>query len=92
MQIKTSQIIREQVIALAKIMPIEKLSSWYEYGLFIQFHAKNISSLHDDQVDLRKEFEEWEAASDEDELMLENNGHALPGKTKNESYPLKADY
>jgi hypothetical protein len=40
---------REKVIELAKTMPLEKLASWYEYGLFIQARAEA-----DD--DLRQEF------------------------------------
>ncbi len=69
------QISREQVIALAKIMPIEKLAIWYEYGLFIQFHAQNISSeksIPEDQSELMKEIAEWESASDEDGLRFED--------------------
>jgi hypothetical protein len=55
---------REKVIELAKTMPLEKLASWYEYGLFIQSCAE----LDDD---LRQEFAHWEAASDEDWLKME---------------------
>jgi hypothetical protein len=55
---------REKVIELAKKMPLEKLTSWYEYGLFIQSRVE----LDDD---LRQEFAQWEAASDEDWLLIE---------------------
>ncbi|MEE4355780.1 MAG: hypothetical protein V2I97_04875 [Desulfococcaceae bacterium] len=75
MQIQNIQITREQVIALAKIMPIEKLTSWYEYGLFIQFRTQNNFSdkiFQNDQAELMKEIAEWEAASDEDALLFEH--------------------
>lgn len=55
---------REKVIELAKKMPLEKLTSWYEYGLFIQSRVE----LDDD---LRQEFAQWEAVSDEDWLLME---------------------
>jgi hypothetical protein len=55
---------REKVIELAKKMPLEKLTSWYEYGLFIQSRVE----LDDD---LRQEFAQWEATNDEDWLMME---------------------
>jgi hypothetical protein len=59
-----STVEREKVIELAKKMPPEKLASWYEYGLFIQSRFE----LDDD---LRREFAQWEAASDEDWIMME---------------------
>ncbi len=55
---------REKDIELAKTMPLEKLVSWYEYGLFIQTRA-------DVDDDLAREFAQWERASDEDFLELE---------------------
>ncbi|MBF0377873.1 MAG: hypothetical protein HQK72_10370 [Desulfamplus sp.] len=70
-----SKITREHVIAPAKTMPIEKLASWSEYGIFIQFNKQNRFSdknIEDDKAELIKEFAEWEAASDEDELRFEN--------------------
>ena len=69
-----SQITRDQVIALAQIMPVEKLASWYEYGLFIQFRTQNMFSdkiLQDYKSELMKEFAELESASDEDALRIE---------------------
>ncbi|MBF0228397.1 MAG: hypothetical protein HQK63_02200 [Desulfamplus sp.] len=70
-----SKITREHVIALAKTMPIEKLASWYEYGIFIQFNKQNRFSdknIEDGGAELIKEFTEWEAASDEDGLQFEH--------------------
>jgi len=67
--------IREQVIALAKQMPIEKLASWYEYGLFIQSRYQNILSdktIQNDESTLMDEIQQWETASDEDALVFEH--------------------
>jgi len=67
---------RKQVIELAKIMPLEKLMRWYEYGLFIQSRPTNmpeVGLLEDDEQLLIQEFAEWEAASDEDWLKLEHD-------------------
>lgn len=61
---KQRTIERDKVIELAKNMPFEKLKSWYEYGLFIQSRNK----LDDN---LQQEFSQWEAASDEDWLLME---------------------
>ncbi len=75
MQTQIPQITREQVIALAKTMPAEKLASWYEYGLFIQSHAQKMFSdkiFQNDKAELMKEIAEWEAASDEDGLRFEH--------------------
>lgn len=71
---KTQTVTREQVVALAKKMPGEKLARWYEYGLFIQSRplltpAVNVSAETD--VDLTEEIDAWEAASDEDWLKIE---------------------
>jgi hypothetical protein len=68
MQIRRSMITREQVIELAKMMPVEKLAAWYEYGISIQ--SKSPAELSDDS-ELAEEFGEWEAASDEDQLRIE---------------------
>ena len=68
MQIRKTEITRQQVIELAKTMPVEKLVSWYEYGIFIQ--SKPVLELSDDS-ELTEEFREWEAASDEDQLLIE---------------------
>jgi len=68
-QIRRAEITREQVIELAKTMPLEKLGVWYEYGIFIQSKsADNVS----DNTELMDEFKEWDAASDEDELRIEH--------------------
>lgn len=55
---------REKVIELAKTMPLEKLISWYEYGLFIQTRVE----LDDD---LNRELAQWEQASDDDWLEMQ---------------------
>lgn len=73
---QTQIITCEQVIELAKKMPIEKLVSWYEYGLFIQTNPmftplKAIETK--EELQLLDELAEWEAASDEDWLKLEIN-------------------
>jgi hypothetical protein len=71
----TQKITREQVIELAKHMPIQKLVRWYEYGLFIQTRPltmPTIEAISDDETELSEEFEAWEAASDEDWIKLEN--------------------
>ena len=71
---QTQIITREQVIELAKKMPIEKLVNWYEYGLFIQEHPA-FTPMQDkaaeEELQLLAELAEWEAASDEDWLKLE---------------------
>ncbi|MBF0200955.1 MAG: hypothetical protein HQK66_06530 [Desulfamplus sp.] len=74
MEIHTPKITREHVVRLAKIMPIEKLASWYEYGLFIQFHTQNIflDKILQDETELMKEITEWESGSDEDGLRFEH--------------------
>ncbi len=61
---KERAIERDKVIELAKNMPLEKLESWYEYGLFIQSRTKMDKNL-------QQEFLQWEAASDEDWFMME---------------------
>ena len=68
MQIRKAEITRQQVIELAKTMPFEKLANWYEYGIFIQ--SKSAAKLSDDS-ELAEEFKEWEAASNEDHLRIE---------------------
>jgi hypothetical protein len=68
-------ITREQVISLAAHMPLDKLASWYEYGLFILAHPTLIPAADDsgvDEVELQAEWKAWEAASDEDWLKLEH--------------------
>ncbi len=68
MQVRKAKITRQQVIELAKTMPVEKLVNWYEYGIFIQ--SKSAAKLSGDS-ELAEEFREWEAASDEDQLRIE---------------------
>jgi hypothetical protein len=71
---KTQTITREQVLALAKTMPIEKLATWYEYGLFIQSHPTFVTAVEtptEGEHELAEEFAAWEAASDEDWLKIE---------------------
>lgn len=69
---KAQTVTREQVVALAKAMPGEKLATWYEYGLFIQSHPvlRPASDVEAD-ADLAEEIAAWEAASDEDWLKIE---------------------
>lgn len=74
MAINTKTITREQVIALAMNMPLEKLPIWYEYGLFIRTQPVLVpvtteAMATDDE--LQAELSAWEAASDEDWLNLE---------------------
>ena len=73
---QTQIITREQVIELVKKMPLEKLVSWYEYGLFIQARP-TFTPLQDSateaELQLLDELAEWEAASDEDWLKLEES-------------------
>lgn len=67
---------RERVIELAQNMPSEKLLRWYEYGLFIQASPLTIpatEAVNEDEAGLWQEFADWEAASDEDWLKLENS-------------------
>ena len=72
---QTQIITREEVINLVNQMPLEKLVSWYEYGLFIQsqpVHVAPPTAADGDEADLQREFSVWEAASDKDWLTLEN--------------------
>lgn len=74
MTMKTQTITREQVVALAMSMPVEKLISWYEYGLFIQSYPSLrtvIEAMDEQETDLQAELAAWEAASGEDWLTLE---------------------
>lgn len=67
---------RERIIELAQSMPSEKLLRWYEYGLFIQKSSLTTSpaeAVHEDEAGLWQEFADWEAASDEDWLKLEDS-------------------
>lgn len=66
MAMKTQTITREQVVALALTMPLEKLTSWYEYGLFIQERPIFTTTVDDQEAELQAELAAWEAASDED--------------------------
>ena len=69
MQVKT--ISRHHVIELAMKMPPEKLTAWYEYGLFIQSRPiLTIDAIAATQ-ELTAEMAAWEAASDEDWLAFE---------------------
>lgn len=66
---------RERVIELAQSMPSEKLLRWYEYGLFIQTSPLTTSAteaVDEEEAGLWQEFADWEAASDEDWLKLED--------------------
>ena len=73
---QTIVISREQVIELAKKMPLEKLGHWYEYGLFIQARPLTVSTgkigVEDERL-LTQEFAAWETASDEDWLNFEDS-------------------
>jgi hypothetical protein len=67
---------RKQVIELAKMMPLEKLIRWYEYGLFIQSRPLSVPEVEiseEDEQLLMQEFAAWEAASDEDWVKLERD-------------------
>ena len=57
----------EQIVALAKTLPEEKLASWYEYGLFIQSRVEEKVSVaaDDEEAALAREFAMWDGASDE---------------------------
>lgn len=66
---------REEVINLVNQMPLEKLVSWYEYGLFIQSQPVRVApstAADEEEAALQHEFSAWETASDEDWLMLED--------------------
>ena len=70
----TQTVTREQVVTLAKTMPLEKLAGWYEYGLFIQSRPLLTSvgeAKPEDEAELVAELAAWEAASDEDWLKME---------------------
>ena len=65
-------ITRDQVIALAQTMPLEKLVQWYEYGLFVQARPLLIvPSTSSGMRQLREEMTMWDAASDQDWLSFE---------------------
>ena len=69
---------RQQVIELAATMPLEKLVTWYEYGLFIRERPLPVfMSETNVDSDLAEELLNWEAASDEDWIKIENE---LPEK------------
>lgn len=68
MQNQSQSITTEQIIALAEMLPSEKLESWYEYGLFIKARHSQFES---GEEDLQAEIAAWEAASDEDLLNFE---------------------
>lgn len=68
---------RTQVIELARTIPISKLASWYEYGLFIQSRPPMVAAVEEKQQDspddeLMAEIAAWEAASDEDWMNFED--------------------
>ena len=72
---QTQIITREEVINLVNQMPLKKLVSWYEYGLFIQSQPLRVTpppAIDDDETELQAEFAAWETASDEDWLMVED--------------------
>lgn len=63
----------EQIVALAKTLPEEKLASWYEYGLFIQSRAVETPGAGEQGPEaFAQEMAQWEAASDEDWLAFED--------------------
>ena len=70
---KKHKIIFDQIIELAKAMPMEKLDAWYKYGLFIQYDLSNmlIDTTLNEMAQLEHEFNEWEAASEEDSFQFE---------------------
>lgn len=71
----TQPITREDVVKLAKTMPVEKLVRWYEYGLFVLSQPLTVpASEPSDQDELRlaEEIAIWETASDEDWLKMEH--------------------
>lgn len=66
---QTQIVTREEVINLVNQMPLEKLASWYEYGLFIQSQPLRVAppnAADEEEAELQGEFAAWEAASDED--------------------------
>jgi hypothetical protein len=68
----TETVSYEEIVALAKALPQEKLASWYEYGLFIKSRSETpMPEQLDDEAALRKEFAMWDAASTEDWLAFE---------------------
>jgi hypothetical protein len=74
METETQSVTRQQVIALARKMPDEKLAIWYEYGLFVQSQPLFIltqKSVNEVDADLGTEIAVWERASDEDWLKME---------------------
>ena len=74
MKTETQSLTRQQVIALAKKMPIEKLAIWYEYGLFVQSHpliTPTLETANEVYADLDEEITAWNSASDEDWLKME---------------------
>lgn len=79
MQAQVELMTRDQVLKhiweLAKHLLLEKLASWYEYGLFIQTRPIITPAieveLEDDEQAMLDEFAQWEAASDEDWLKFE---------------------
>jgi len=63
---KTQVITRDQVVALALSRPLEKLASWYEYGLFIQRTPAFLAMAKSEEVreaDLQAELAAWDTAS-----------------------------
>ncbi len=74
MKSKTQSITRQEVIALAEKMPVEKLAIWYEYGLFVQSHPLFMpaqEAIQEVYADLDEEMAAWDKASDEDWLKME---------------------
>lgn len=72
MAVQTERVTREQVLQLARAMPLEKLAHWYEYGLFLQSHPLFMPNLDkEEDTALQSELTAWEAASDEDWAKLE---------------------
>ncbi len=75
MKTKTQSVTRQQVISLAKKMPVDKLAIWYEYGLFVQSHplfAPTQETTNEVYSGLDEEMTAWERASDEDWLKMES--------------------
>jgi len=76
MKMEAQTITREQVVALAMSLPLDKLESWYTYGLFIQSYpafTQAFAPMKNMEGDLEAEMAVWEAASDEDFLKFEDH-------------------
>lgn len=61
-------ITRDHVIELARTMPLDKLTEWYKYGIFIQTQPEIIAT---DNLTLEEEFDLWDQASDDAWFAIE---------------------